>query len=118
MPGRMFRPRVQRPDPGHGCEYREAVARVRIELEQLQAMHGANTMVNSAKVLDLLKANGMWRYINQDTGPMPAAADDEELDPITGCRPVTARPTGLDRVQQAVQDSRGGPPPPQVQGFA
>lgn len=119
MPGRMFRPRMQRPDPSHECEYREAVARVRIELEQLQAMHGTNTMISSAKVLDLLKANGMWRYINQDTGPMPAAADDGDVDPITGCRSVAARPqSGLDRVQQAVQDSRGGPPPPQVQGYA
>lgn len=89
----MFRPRQARPDQAHECEYREAAARVRIELEQLQAMHGANTMVSSAKVLDLLKANGMWRYIGHGTGPMPAVPDDDDdVDPITGCKPVTARP--------------------------
>lgn len=90
MPG-LFRPRQARPDPSHECEYREAVARVKIDLEQASAMHGRNVSVNAAKVLDLLNPNGMWRYIDQATEPMPAA-DDDDVDPITGCKPVTARP--------------------------
>lgn len=84
-----FRGRGRQPDPSHECEYREAAARVRIELEQLSAMHGRNVMVNAAKVLDLLKPDGMWRFIDADTAPMPK---DEDLDPMTGCKPVTARP--------------------------
>lgn len=93
MPGSLFRPRQQRPDASHECEYRQAVARVRIELEQLQAMHGANTHVNAAKILDLLKANGMWRFIDQNTEPMATVPEeDEDVDPITGCKSVMARP--------------------------
>jgi hypothetical protein len=104
----------------HECEYREAVTRVSIELQQLQAMHGRNVMVNSAKVLDLLNPRGMWRFIETDTEPMPKVDEDtSDLDPITGCKPVTAKPqTGLDKVQAAVERSRGGPPPPSIQGYA
>jgi hypothetical protein len=71
----------------HECDYREAVTRVTIELEQLQAMHGRNIMVNAAKVMDLLNPKGMWRFIEDDTAPMPK--HDDELDPLTGCKPVT-----------------------------
>jgi hypothetical protein len=82
-----FRPRV-RPETDHECSYREGVTRVRIELEQLQAMHGRNVLVNSAKVLDLLNPSGMWRYIDEDTGPLETVSED--VDPLTGCKPVTA----------------------------
>jgi hypothetical protein len=82
----------RRPRLPHTCEYREAIARVQIELEQAQAMHGRTIMVSSAKVLDLLNPNGMWRYIDAATEPMPQLSDDtDDLDPITGCKPVTAR---------------------------
>lgn len=92
---RNFRARRLAAEP-HECEWREAVARVTIELEQLQAMHGRNVMVNSAKVMDLLNPNGMWRYIDRATEPMPQVDDDdtEDVDPITGCKSVMpkARP--------------------------
>lgn len=75
----------------HDCEYREAVTRVRIELEQLQAMHGRNVMINTAKVLDLLNPRGMWRYIEAATEPMAKVGEDtEDIDPITGCKSVAA----------------------------
>jgi hypothetical protein len=84
--------RLRLPAPPHTCEYREAIARVQIELEQAQAMHGRNIMVSSAKVLDLLNPRGMWRYIDQATEPMPKMdGDTEDLDPITGCKSVAAR---------------------------
>lgn len=109
-----FRAR-RKPDPVHTCDYREGAARVTIELEQLQAMHGRQVMVSSAKVLDLLNPRGMWRYIHAETEPMPA--QDTDVDPMTGCKPVTAK-TGLDKVQDAVTAARGGPAPPPVQGYA
>lgn len=76
----------------HDCEYREAAARVRIELEQLQAMHSRNVMVSAAKVLDLMNPQGMWRYIDRGTEPMPkvGAEDTADLDPLTGCKSVAA----------------------------
>jgi hypothetical protein len=84
-------PRFNRRRTDHECEYREAVTRVRIELDQLQAMHGRNVMVNSAKVLDLLNPGGMWRYIDRATEPMPQVNEDtSDLDPLTMCKPVTA----------------------------
>ena len=74
---------------------------MQIELEQAQAKHGRNVMINAAKVLDLLNPQGMWRYINQATEPMPQVNEDDtsDLDPPTGCKPVTApqarrRPAG------------------------
>ena len=89
MPG-GFRARRPRQREDHECEYREAVARVRIELTQLQALHGNNIQVSTALVLDLLNPRGMWRFVEQKTEPMPATLD-EDLDPLTGCKPVTAR---------------------------
>jgi hypothetical protein len=81
----------RRPETPHTCSYREAVVRVQVELEQLQAMHGSNVQVSAAKVLDLLNPRGMWRYIDTATEPMPKLdADTEGVDPITGCKPVTA----------------------------
>jgi hypothetical protein len=83
--------RFRRPTPdSHECEYRSAVARVRVELEAAQATHGRNVPVNAAKVLDLLNPAGMWRYIDQATEPMPEVQDD--VDPVTGCRSAAARP--------------------------
>lgn len=76
----------------HECEYRSAVARVRVELEAAQATHGRNVPVNAAKVLDLLNPGGMWRYIDASTEPMPEVPADEDVDPITGCRSAAARP--------------------------
>jgi hypothetical protein len=78
----------------HTCEWREAVARVQIECEQVQAMTGnRQTMINAAKVLDLLNPRGMWRHLSISTQPMPAVEDDDtaDLDPLTGCKPVTPR---------------------------
>lgn len=113
-----FRARRQATPEHHECEYRSAVARVRVELEAAQATHGRNVPVNAAKVLDLLSPSGMWRYIDRDTDPMPKLPDgDDDLDPMTGCKPVTAQ-SGPDKVQEAVRRSRGGPPPPPVQGYA
>lgn len=89
--------RARRAAPDHECEYRSAVARVRVELEAAQATHGRNVPVNAAKVLDLLNPAGMWRYIDASTEPIPAQPDSEggdELDPITGCRSAAARPAG------------------------
>jgi hypothetical protein len=64
---------------------------VQIELEQAQAMHSDNVMVNTAKVLDLLNPRGMWRYIDKATEPMPQVEEDTaDLDSLTGCKPVTA----------------------------
>ena len=85
-------PRKRRLPALHECEYREAVTRVQIELEQLQAMHGRNVMVGTAKVLDLLNPRGMWRYIDAATEPMAKvdAEDTADLDPITGCKSVAA----------------------------
>ncbi len=88
MPG--FRARRARPDASHECDYRDAVARVRIELEQIQAMHGKNTMVNSTLVLDLLSPRGMWRFTGNSTEPQ-VEEQDEDTDPLTGCKPVTAK---------------------------
>jgi hypothetical protein len=88
MPPRF---RSRRPAEPHDCQGREAATRVRIEPEQLQAMHSRNVMVNAAKVLDLLNPAGMWRYIDQGTEPMPQVnGNTEDLDPLTGCEPVTA----------------------------
>ena len=94
----MPRPsRFRLPEPPHTCEYREAVARVQIDLEQAQALHGRNVMVSAAKVLDLLNPRGMWKYIDAATEPMSKVGEDtEDLDPITGCKsaaaPVRERP--------------------------
>ncbi len=83
--------RARRADASHECEYREAVARVRIELTQLQAMHGKSTMVSSALVLDLLSPRGMWKFVDKPV----AATLEEDVDPLTGCKPVTAeKPAG------------------------
>lgn len=98
----------------HECEYREAAARVRVELQQLQAMHGKDTHVSSVMVLDLLNPRGMWRFV---TKPDPVTASPDDVDPLTGCKPVTAK-SGPDKVQDAVRAARGGPAPPQVQGYA
>ena len=85
--------RLKRPTPeSHECEYRSAVARVRVELEAAQATHGRNVPVNAAKVLDLLNPSGMWRYIDANTEPMPEVPEYEDVDPITGCRSAAARP--------------------------
>jgi hypothetical protein len=54
---------------------------------QLQAMHGGQVMVSTARVLDLLNPRGMWRYVSKAAEP----ADEGELDPVTGCKPVTAQ---------------------------
>ena len=87
-----FKAKRQRAD--HECEYREAVARVRIELTQLQALHGNTIQVSSALVLDLLNPRGMWRFIDKPTEPMTEVPDDD-VDPLTGCKPVTAqKPAG------------------------
>jgi hypothetical protein len=88
-----FRARRPRQDASHECDYRDAVVRVRIELTQLQALHGSNTMVSSALVLDLLNSRGMWKFVDKPV----AAAPDEDADPLTGCKPVTAqqKPAGL-----------------------
>lgn len=87
-----FRARRPRPlDESHECEYRRAVARVRIDLEQASAMHGRQIQVSAAKVLDLLNPRGMWRHIGHATQPMEEIPDDEGLDPLTGCKPVTAK---------------------------
>jgi hypothetical protein len=80
--------RSRRPAEPHDCQWREAATRVRIEPEQLQAMHSRTVMVNAAKVLDLLNPAGMWRSIDRGTEPMPQV--NEDLDPLTGCEPVTA----------------------------
>jgi hypothetical protein len=72
----------------HDCRWREAATGVRIEPEQLQAMRSRNVMVNAAQMLDLLNPQGMWRYIDRETEPMPQVSED--LDPLTGCKPVTA----------------------------
>lgn len=86
--------RWRRPTPGdHECEYRSAVARVRVELEAAQAIHGRNVPVNAAKVLDLLNPAGMWKYIDASTAPMPEVPEDD-VDPVTGCRSAAARPLG------------------------
>jgi hypothetical protein len=74
----------------HECDYRAAVARVRVELEAAQATHGRNVPVNAAKVLDLLNPRGMWRYIDHSTEPMPEVPEDD-VDPITGCRSAAAK---------------------------
>lgn len=89
MPG-GFRARRPRQRDDHECEYREAAARVRIELTQLQALHGNTIQVSSALVLDLLNPRGMWRFIDKPTEPMAEVPGDEDLDPLTGCKPVTA----------------------------
>ena len=86
----LFRGRPQGEPESHECEYRQAVARVRVELEAAQSTHGRNVPVNAAKVLDLLNRDGMWRYIDH-AGPA-AAEPEDDVDPITGCKPVTARP--------------------------
>ena len=85
-------PRGSRFRAPHDCEWREAVARVQIELEQLQAMHGRNVMINTAKVIDLLNPRGMWKYIDQATEPMARVGQEDtaDLDPITGCKSVAA----------------------------
>ena len=88
MAGRFRRPLAD----SHECEYRSAVARVRVELEAAQATHGRQVPVNSAKVLDLLNPSGMWRYIDHATEPMPQVPEDEDVDPITGCKSAAARP--------------------------
>jgi hypothetical protein len=66
------------------------VARVKIDLEQASAMHGRQVQVSAAKVLDLLNPRGMWRYIDRATQPMDEIPDDD-VDPVTGCRSVTAK---------------------------
>lgn len=92
MPRGGFRARQRiAAEDSHECEYRQAVARVRIDLEQAQAMHGRQVHVNAAKVLDLINPRGMWRHINTATQPMEEIPD-EDVDPITGCRSAAAKP--------------------------
>lgn len=86
-----FRARPRPTPDSHECDYRSAVARVRIDLEQAQAMHGRQVHVNAAKVLDLLNPRGMWRLLDQATEPMPEVPADEDVDPVTGCRSVAAK---------------------------
>lgn len=97
MPPRSSR--FRRPSAPHECEWREAAVRVQIELEQLQAMHSRNVMVSAAKVLDLLNPQGMWRYIDRETEPMPQVSEDDtaDLDPITGCKSAAAAPQARQR---------------------
>jgi hypothetical protein len=62
------------------------------------------------KAMELLGVT--WREeVPGRPAPPPGA------DPITGCAPVTAQ-TGLDKVQAAVERSRGGPAPAQPRGYA
>lgn len=69
------------------------------------------------EVMDLL--HGHHDDARQADAKPPAVHPREaERDPVTGCLPVTAALTGLDKVQAAVQASRGGPAPPQIQGYA
>jgi hypothetical protein len=114
----LSRRRGRPPSEAHECDYRAAVARVKIDLEQASAMHGRQVQVSAAKVLDLLNPAGMWRYINHDTEPMPASpVTEDDVDPMTGCKPVTAR-SGPERVQDAIKQARGGPAPSAPQGYA
>lgn len=86
-----FRARPRPTSESHECDYRSAVARVRVELEAAQATHGRNVPVNAAKVLDLLNPRGMWRYLDQATEPMPEIPADDDVDPLTGCRSAAAK---------------------------
>lgn len=51
------------------------------------------------RVLDLLNPQGMWRYIDRSTEPMPQVNEDDtsDLDPLTGCKPVTVAPQARQR---------------------
>lgn len=92
MPRGGFRARQRiAAEDSHECEYRAAVARVRVELEAAQAMHGRNVPVNATKVLDLINPRGMWRFIDHGTEPMPQIPEDEDVDPLTGCRSAAAK---------------------------
>jgi hypothetical protein len=50
-------------------------------------------------VLDLLNPQGMWRYIDRSTEPMPQVNQDDtsDLDLLTGCKPVTVAPQARQR---------------------
>jgi len=41
----------------------------------------------------------MWRYIGRSTEPMPQVNEDDtsDLDPLTGCKPVTVAPQARQR---------------------
>lgn len=72
----------------------QTLARVRGALEGYQASAGPGASVSVAHVLDLLNPRGMWsldpgRRKELETTP---AAPPPGVDPMTGCRPVTASP--------------------------
>lgn len=76
------------------AEDTRSVERVREALEGYLAEHGPKVSVPVAHVLDLLSPRGLWRF-DPDRGRAGTAAEHPAalppgIDPITGCRPVTA----------------------------
>lgn len=73
------------------CIYSEATDRIRAELDAARLAHGENAMVSVRQVLDLLNPRGGWRYTDrrEDTS---APGLEQGVDPLTGCKPVTAQP--------------------------
>jgi hypothetical protein len=59
-------------------------------ISNLVLSEGRNFRISEGSGL-LRTGTGMWRYINRDTEPMQRVSEDtSNLDPITGCKPVTA----------------------------
>jgi hypothetical protein len=75
----------------------ETVERVTVLLQSYQRSAGPGAVVSVAHVLDLLNPRGMWSHdpeyhrnpaVHMQQGP--ATETDPSLDPLTGCKPVTA----------------------------
>lgn len=92
------------------CKDAETIDRAVQTLTALAAF--GHEQVPVSRVLELLG----HKPDEPDRPPPPEL--DPRADPMTGCLPVTAQPSGLDRVQEAVRAARGGDPPAQPRGFA
>ena len=84
-----------RADTDQAKQDAETVARLRAAMDAHWQSHGPGTMIALSYVRDLLNPRGMWsvdpeyRRSPVGTAQGPAQETDPELDPVTGCKPVT-----------------------------
>lgn len=119
--GRSLRRFRQAVDQAKRAEDQRAKQRLDLAVRVLESWRRQGIQqVSILEVLDLLSGNGDGTMTERAGAaqPRPVHPREAERDPVTGCLPVTAPKTGLDKVAEAVEASRGGPPPPAVQGYA
>lgn len=116
--GRSLRRFRQAVEQAKHAEDQRAKQRLELAARVLESWRRQGVQqVGILEVLDLLSGSGDGTVNEQAVVARPAHPREAERDPVTGCLPVTAPKTGLDKVAGAVEASRGGPPPPAVQGY-